>query len=92
MKRTISFMVGKGSQRHNNRDFVAENVDAERTPNNITYCNENIKDVYRIKNSKMEVELKKFNKIKKHFGAETIKRWLDEIKKSKKKIRTEEER
>lgn len=46
MKRTISFMVGKGSQRHNNRDFVAENVDAERTSNNITYCNENIKDVY----------------------------------------------
>ena len=46
MKRTISFMVGKGSQRHNNRNFVAENVDAERTPNNITYCNENIKDVY----------------------------------------------
>ena len=39
-------MVGKGSIRHNNRDFTAENVDAERTKNNITYCNENIKDVY----------------------------------------------
>jgi hypothetical protein len=39
-------MVGKGSVRHNNRDFTAENVDAERTKNNITYCNENIKDVY----------------------------------------------
>lgn len=39
-------MVGKGSIRHNNRDFTAENVDAERTQNNITYCNENIKDVY----------------------------------------------
>ena len=39
-------MVGKGSIRHNNRDFTAENVDAECTKNNITYCNENIKDVY----------------------------------------------
>ncbi len=46
MRRTISVMVGKGSVRHNNRDFTAENVDAERTKNNITYCNENIKDVY----------------------------------------------
>lgn len=35
MKRTISVMVGKGSVRHNNRDFMAENVDAERTHNNI---------------------------------------------------------
>lgn len=46
MRRTISVMVGKGSVRHNNRDFTAENVDAERTKNNITYCNENIKEVY----------------------------------------------
>lgn len=46
MKRTISVMVGKGSVRHNNRDFMAENVDAERTHNNIVYCNENIKSVY----------------------------------------------
>ena len=46
MRRTISVMVGKGSVRHNNRNFTAENVDAERTKNNITYCNENIKDVY----------------------------------------------
>ena len=46
MRRTISVMVGKGSVRHNNRDFIAENIDAERTQNNITYCNENIKEVY----------------------------------------------
>ena len=31
MKRTISAMVGKGSITHNNRDFIAENVDGERT-------------------------------------------------------------
>ena len=46
MKRTISVMMGKGSLTHNNRDFIAENVDAERTKNNVTYCNENIKNVY----------------------------------------------
>ncbi len=46
MKRSISVMMGKGSLTHNNRDFIAENVDAERTKNNITYCNEKIQDVY----------------------------------------------
>lgn len=58
MKRSISVMVGKGSIRHNNRDFTAENVDAERTQNNITYCNENIKDVYH---KLFDEALEKFN-------------------------------
>lgn len=58
MRRTISVMVGKGSIRHNNRDFTAENVDAERTQNNITYCNENIKDVYH---KLFDEALEKFN-------------------------------
>lgn len=51
-------MVGKGSVRHNNRDFTAENIDAERTRNNITYCNENIKDVYH---KLFDEALEKFN-------------------------------
>ena len=46
MKRTISGMTGTGSLAHNRRDFIAENVDGERTKNNITYCNEKIQDVY----------------------------------------------
>lgn len=58
MRRTISVMVGKGSVRHNNRDFTAENIDAERTKNNITYCNENIKDVYH---KLFDEALEKFN-------------------------------
>ena len=58
MRRTISVMVGKGSVRHNNRNFTAENVDAERTKNNITYCNENIKDVYH---KLFDEALEKFN-------------------------------
>lgn len=45
--RTISMMVGKGSTRHNNRDFNAKNVDPERSNLNVEYCNENIKTVYR---------------------------------------------
>ena len=46
MKRTISIMVGKGSVSHNSRKFNAKNTDPERTPLNISYCNENIKTVY----------------------------------------------
>ena len=46
MKRTISAMVGKGSVAHNDRDFTAKNVDEERTRFNVTYCNENLRDVY----------------------------------------------
>lgn len=46
MKRTISVMTGAGSLNHNDRKFTAQNVDKERTKNNITYCNENIRNVY----------------------------------------------
>ncbi len=46
MKRTISAMVGKGSARHNNRSFIAENVDGSRTRFNISYIDEPIKKVY----------------------------------------------
>lgn len=46
MKRTISFMTGKGSVNHNSRKFHAKNTDSERSCLNVEYCNENIKDVY----------------------------------------------
>lgn len=46
LKRTISVMLGKGSVNHNSRKFKAENIDEERTSQNITYCNEPIKEVY----------------------------------------------
>lgn len=46
MKRTISFMTGKGSVNHNSRKFHAKNTDPEWSHLNIEYCNENIKDVY----------------------------------------------
>jgi len=46
LKRTISFMTGKGSVNHNSRKFHAKNTDPERSCLNVEYCNENIKDVY----------------------------------------------
>ena len=39
-------MLGKGSVNHNSRQFKANNIDGERTPLNISYCNMPIKEVY----------------------------------------------
>ena len=39
-------MVGHGSVNHNSRKFHAKNTDPERSPLNVTYCQENIKAVY----------------------------------------------
>lgn len=47
MRRTISGMVGKGSLTHNNRNFIADNIDRARTGDNITYCHEDVKQVYQ---------------------------------------------
>jgi hypothetical protein len=47
IKRTISGMVGRGSLTHNNRDFIAENIDRNRTADNITYQHEDLKQVYQ---------------------------------------------
>ena len=47
MKKTISFMTGAGSTKHNERAFIAENVDRDRVQYNIEYCNEKIRDVYQ---------------------------------------------
>ena len=46
MKKTISIRIGKGSISHNNRKFVAKNVDEKRVKDNIILCCENLKDVY----------------------------------------------
>lgn len=46
MKRTISVMVGKGSVRHNSREFHAKNTDPARSDQNIHYCNTPIRQVY----------------------------------------------
>ena len=46
IRKTISYSVGKGSLTHNRRDFIAQNVDPDRTQMNIEYCNENLEQVY----------------------------------------------
>lgn len=39
-------MKGKGSLSYNRREFVAENVDNERSYRNIVYRDENLREVY----------------------------------------------
>lgn len=43
---SISFRIDEGVVEHNNREFIAKNVDGERIQDNITYCRQDIKDKY----------------------------------------------
>ena len=43
---TISGMMGRGSIRHNNREFTAANVDRNRSGQNIVFVNEDLNQVY----------------------------------------------
>lgn len=58
----ISFVIGRGSLRHNNREFYAKNVDAHRTKNNIIYKQEPLRDAY---NTLFGLALEQYNKGKK---------------------------
>ena len=46
MAKTISFVKGKGSLRHNNRDFIASNIDEKRIPWNVTYIQQSLSEAY----------------------------------------------
>ncbi len=46
MARTISFVKGKGSINHNNREFTASNVDPSRSSMNITYVKKSLEQAY----------------------------------------------
>ena len=46
MKKTISIRIGKGNISHNNRKFVAKNVDENRVKDNIALCNVDLKKTY----------------------------------------------
>ncbi|MBD5110980.1 MAG: recombinase [Ruminococcaceae bacterium] len=46
MKKTISVRIGKGSISHNNRKFVAKNVDEKRVKDNMVLCNVDLKKTY----------------------------------------------
>ena len=45
-EKRISFGQGKGSLTHNNREFMADNVDPLRTPQNITFVRQPIGEAY----------------------------------------------
>ena len=51
MERTISFMNGEGSLGHNTRAFIAANVDADRTKDNITLVHEDLKSTMPSRNA-----------------------------------------
>lgn len=43
---SVSFRVDDGVLGHNNREFIADNVDGERISDNITYVRRDIREVY----------------------------------------------
>lgn len=43
---SISFRSDDGCVEHNNRDFFTDNVDKSRTPNNITYIQRDLRELY----------------------------------------------
>lgn len=43
---SISFRIDEGVIEHNNRIFIAKNVDGERVQDNITYCRTDIREKY----------------------------------------------
>ncbi len=79
MERTISFMNGEGSIGHNTRSFIAKNVDASRTKDNITLINENIKQVYH---KLFDKALAEYNAKQKRKDRQ-IKNYYEKIKRSK---------
>lgn len=44
--RTVSITLGTGCLTHNDRSFIAENVDGNRSHLNVTYCNVPLKETY----------------------------------------------
>ena len=47
MGRSVSFVKGRGSLAHNNREFSTKNVDKERTAMNVVYVQEPLDEAYR---------------------------------------------
>ena len=44
MERTISVTIGNGCLKHNNRVFVAENVDADRISQNVVFVQRDLRE------------------------------------------------
>lgn len=46
MERTISVTIGNGCLKHNNRVFVAENVDPDRISQNVVFVQRDLRGIY----------------------------------------------
>lgn len=78
-KFSLTFRVDSGVIEHNNRDFVAKNVDAERISLNISYKQENLEDKYH---DLFDKALEEYNARQKRPDRKKTD-YLEEIKKSK---------
>ena len=76
---SISIELGKGVLDHNNRKFIAENVDRERTKNNVEYKNIPLEDAYHIL---FDEALERYNNKQKRADRK-IDNYLEHIQKSK---------
>ena len=76
---SISIELGKGVLDHNNRKFIAENVDRERTKNNVEFKNIPLEDAYH---TLFDDALKRYNDRQKR-ADRRIDNYLEHIHKSK---------
>lgn len=75
MKASFSISKGKGSIKHNTREFSASNVDKSRTQDNVILKNDDIKQAYQ---RLFDVALKKYNAKQKR-NDRKIKNYYDHI-------------
>ena len=76
---SISIELGKGVLDHNNRKFIAENVDRERTKNNVEFKNISLEEAYHIL---FDNALQSYNDRQKRTDRK-IDNYLEHIQKSK---------
>lgn len=76
---SISIELGKGVIAHNNRKFIAENVDKERTKNNIEYENIPLENAFH---TLFDEALQRYNDRQKRADRQ-IENYLEHIRKSK---------
>ncbi len=76
---SISIELGKGVLKHNNRKFIAENVDRKRTKNNVEYKNIPLEEAYHIL---FDEALERYNNKQKRADRK-INNYLEHIQKSK---------
>ena len=81
--KTISFVKGKGNLNHNNRVYIAKNVDGGRTKNNVIFKQEKLEVAYGKCFGKAIEEYNQ--KQKRSDRKKTIESYMDEIKKNQKK-------